>query len=155
MESFEEFIKKFGDIYDYHFISSAREEEQFKLIKENKDGKYHYANKRYLEEMELKDKRIKLLYDIYCDCHQYNIYLCSKICEIEKNFDTEVKYEKVLYELKQNINMNISSFVLESSNNKVYCLNYAIKILTTHFEEKGDVFIVIHSLMKQLLFVPH
>ena len=23
MQSFEEFIKKFGDVYDYHFISSA------------------------------------------------------------------------------------------------------------------------------------
>jgi len=38
---------------------------------------------------------------------------------------------------------------------KVSCLNYTIKILTTHFDEKGDVFIIIDTLMKELLFQPH
>lgn len=155
MESFEDFTKKFSNSYDYHFISNAREEQQFELIKENKDGKYDYANKRYIQEIELKEKRMKILYEIYSDCYQYNIYLCSKLCETEKNFETDTKYEKVLYELKQNINMNISLFVLDSSNNKVSCLNYTIKILTTHFDEKGDVFIIIVTLMKALLFQPH
>ncbi|MBS1735808.1 MAG: hypothetical protein JSS98_04295 [Bacteroidetes bacterium] len=155
MIKFEDFLETFGERYDYHFVYSFPTDEIKKKVLENIDNQCEHAKEQYLNDLKLKEKRMKILYDIYDDCFRYNIFLCSKLCELEYDIDTTIKYEHSLGEIQQNIRNNISLFVIESSNDKIVAMKYAIKILEETFEISGHVFITIDKLMKLLLFKPH
>lgn len=89
------------------------------------------------------------------DCFQYNIFLCSKLCEFNNDFDTIIKYEHRLKEMKQKISNNITIFIINSLDNKIVAMKNAIKILEDNFSVQGFIFITIYSLMRSLLFKYH
>lgn len=160
MENFDEFCTVYEDRYNATFLSFyGLNKQHLQNIIDNKDENFNHSHNKYIQEQELKEKRIKLLYEIYTCSYNNNeilakyfscIHNCHPIFNQKKIF-----FKNKLRDNKRTFNDKIILFILDNCDDKLVSLNYAKEVMEQYDSKDEDLFIEIDTLMKKLLTKPH